>query len=43
MGKVVGFHDGGTVTVLEACNIQVKIRLDGIDKVSIFSPVCLHK
>ena len=30
-GKVVGVADGDTITVLDANNIQHKIRLEGID------------
>ena len=30
-GKVVGVSDGDTITVLTTGNIQMKIRLDGID------------
>ena len=30
-GKVVGVADGDTVTVLDAQNVQHKIRLQGID------------
>jgi endonuclease YncB( thermonuclease family) len=30
-GRVVGVHDGDTVTVLDASNTQHKIRLQGID------------
>lgn len=30
-GKVVGVSDGDTVTVLDASNVQHKIRLEGID------------
>jgi micrococcal nuclease len=30
-GKVVSVHDGDTVRVLDAANVQHKVRLDGID------------
>ena len=30
-GRVVGVHDGDTITVLDASRIQHKIRLAGID------------
>lgn len=30
-GKVVSVHDGDTVRVLDAANVQNKVRLDGID------------
>jgi endonuclease YncB( thermonuclease family) len=30
-GKVVNVHDGDTVRVLDAANVQHKVRLDGID------------
>lgn len=30
-GKVVGVHDGDTITVLTAENVQVKVRLSAID------------
>ena len=30
-GRVVGVHDGDTITVLVAGNVQVKVRLYGID------------
>jgi endonuclease YncB( thermonuclease family) len=30
-GKVVSVHDGDTVRVLDASNVQHKVRLDGID------------
>jgi micrococcal nuclease len=30
-GKVVGVHDGDTITVLTARKVQVKVRLEGID------------
>jgi|688.fasta_scaffold551757_2 endonuclease YncB( thermonuclease family) len=29
-GKVVSVHDGDTVRVLDAANVQHKVRLDGI-------------
>ena len=31
MGKVVGVSDGDTITVLDASNVQHKVRLSGID------------
>ena len=31
MGKVVGVHDGDTITLLTAEKEQVKVRLEGID------------
>jgi endonuclease YncB( thermonuclease family) len=30
-GKAVSFHDGDTLTVLDATNVQRKVRLQGID------------
>jgi len=30
-GKVVGVHDGDTLTVLDAASVQHKVRLQGID------------
>ena len=30
-GRVVGVHDGDTITVLDASKTQYKIRLAGID------------
>ena len=30
-GKVVGVHDGDSITVIAAGNVQLKVRLDGID------------
>lgn len=30
-GKVVGVHDGDTITVLTSINTEVKVRLEGID------------
>ena len=30
-GRIVGVHDGDTITLLDAENRQHKIRLDGID------------
>ena len=30
-GRYVGVHDGGSMTVLAAGNVQLKIRLEGID------------
>jgi len=30
-GKVVGVHDGDSITVLAAGNVQLKVRLEGID------------
>lgn len=30
-GKVVGVADGDTITVLREGNVQVKVRLDGVD------------
>jgi micrococcal nuclease len=29
--KVIGIHDGDSITVLNESNLQIKIRLDGID------------
>jgi endonuclease YncB( thermonuclease family) len=30
-GRIVGVHDGDTITLLDAAHRQHKIRLDGID------------
>lgn len=30
-GKVVGVHDGDTITLLAPGNIEIKVRLEGID------------
>ena len=30
-GKVVGVHDGDSITVLSSSNQQIKVRLEGID------------
>jgi endonuclease YncB( thermonuclease family) len=37
-GRVVGVHDGDTVTLLDPNNRQHKIRLDGIDAPELGQP-----
>jgi endonuclease YncB( thermonuclease family) len=37
-GKVVGVHDGDTITVLKDGNTQVKVRLNQIDAPEIGQP-----
>lgn len=38
IGKVVGVHDGDSITVLAADNVQLKVRLDGIDAPELKQP-----
>jgi endonuclease YncB( thermonuclease family) len=37
-GRIVGVHDGDTITLLDAENRQHKIRLDGIDATELGQP-----
>ena len=37
-GRIVGVHDGDTITLLDADNRQHKIRLDGIDAPELGQP-----
>lgn len=37
-GRCVGVHDGDSVTVLAAGNVQLKVRLDGIDAPELKQP-----
>lgn len=37
-GRVVGVHDGDSITVLAAGNVQLKVRLDGIDAPELKQP-----
>lgn len=37
-GKVVGVHDGDSITVLAAGNLQLKVRLEGIDAPELKQP-----
>jgi len=37
-GKVVGVHDGDSITVLAAENVQIKVRLEGIDAPELKQP-----
>ena len=37
-GKVVGVHDGDSITILAAGNEQLKVRLDGIDAPELKQP-----
>lgn len=37
-GRVIGVHDGDTITLLVAGNQQVKVRLDGIDAPELAQP-----
>jgi endonuclease YncB( thermonuclease family) len=38
MGKVVGVHDGDSITVLASGNVQLKVRLEGIDAPELKQP-----
>lgn len=37
-GRVVGVHDGDSITVLAAGNVQLKVRLEGIDAPELKQP-----
>jgi endonuclease YncB( thermonuclease family) len=38
VGKVVGVHDGDTITVLTAEKVEAKVRLEGIDALELKQP-----
>jgi len=38
IGRVVGVHDGDTITVLDGSNTQIKVRLDAIDAPELGQP-----